>query len=992
MKLKVKLPLILVPLLIAPILLVSALSFESMRTNAKESLLDQMNSLIEQIKGNEEAIDQTLKANSVLFSGTSVLKNYLFIAEEDRYRFALLPLMNLFANYHNAYPDYDEICVVLPDGYEDTCFTSEVGKNRVENDASSRWFREMSQNNMDAMSSFEWNEATGEPIMLVAQRLMFIDPTKEDSTIMPPSHRGYLLISATLQRLKRQIENTTIGKMGGIVIIDDTGRPLYPEMQKITITNNKKLIEAAQSAIRGNNTQSIVIENNKLMIRATHLPGGLILVGYLPEMELIQAGTSLIQTILIVGGIIVFLFSGLLMLFLQFLIVNPLNKLGAGAEAIGSGKLETRFTVTQRDEVSLLAQQFNNMARGLMESRRLKDEAQSETLKLKEASIKSLKAADKLKDEFLANTSHELRTPLHGIIGLAESLQKGIAGPISPPVQENLTLIIASGQRLSNLVNDILDFSKLRHQALKLKLHPIDLHGACDLVLSMIRVIAEPKGLVLENRITVDLPAVMADENRLYQILYNLVGNAVKFTTEGYVAVRAFIDDEDMICIQVEDSGIGIPDADREIIFHSFEQLDSGLERVGAGTGLGLAITKQLIESHGGKIEALAREGGGTIFSFTMPKATKNLRIDDNRESAPSPARRLKEHSIDDIETSVINNTAVDALIDEKPRILVVDDETINLRVIENYLSINGYGVSTASSSAEALEKIAKEGEKFHLILLDVMMPGESGFTMCEKLRKTYSPESLPVIFLTALTREGDLKRGFDVGGNDYIPKPFGYTELLARINLHLSLSQQSRELVNVNTELEKRVKQRTQALEQAYDDMQRLASLDGLTGINNRRSLDLYIDEACENSEQNNNALSCAMIDIDYFKSFNDIYGHQGGDVCLSAIAHYLRSAAELYKGFLGRYGGEEFCLCLNLPLTEAIAVFEGARQGVEKLNINHEGTANGVVTISVGVAALSDKVCSSKDLIAAADEALYVAKGAGRNCVKMYRELVLK
>ncbi|WP_413698842.1 diguanylate cyclase [Psychromonas sp. KJ10-10] len=998
MKLKVKLPLILVPLLIAPILLISALSFESMRNNSKESLLAQMNSLINQIKDNEQAIEQTLKANSMLFSGTSLLKNYLFTAEEDRYRFALLPLLNLFANYHNAYPDYEEICVVLPDGYEDSCFISEVGKNRIENSASSDWFNQISQNKMTSMTSFEWDESSKEPIMLVAQRLMFVDPTKEDSTVMPPSHRGYLLISTSLKRLQRQIQNTTIGKMGGVLIIDKQGKPLYAQSQKIHFNDNKQLPKVARLAIETQSTQTIEVDNNKLMLRATQLPGGLTLVGYLPEVELIEAGTSLRHTILIVGIILVLLFSGLLMLFLQFLIVKPLNKLGEGAEAIGSGKFDTRMTFKQRDEVALLASQFNHMANGLMESRRLKDEAQAESLKLKETAIASLKAADKLKDEFLANTSHELRTPLHGIIGLAESLQKGVAGPISNSMRDNLALITASGQRLSNLVNDILDFSKLKHQSLKLALHPIDLHGASDLVLSMIRVIAEPKGLRIENRVAVDFPAAMADESRLYQILYNLVGNAVKFTTKGHVAVSAFIDNNDMICIQVEDSGIGIPETEIDTIFRSFEQLDSGLERGGTGTGLGLAITKKLIESHGGSIEVSARQGGGTIFSFTLPKASINQRDEDISNAMPNSINDQTSDLIDNqanledgaTDLVLLENVDKHLSYDEKPHILVVDDELVNLRVIENYLSINGYCVSTASSSFEGLEKIATKGQHFDLILLDVMMPNESGFTMCEKLRKNYSTENLPVIFLTALTREGDLKRGFEVGGNDYIPKPFGYAELLARIHLHLSLSQQSRHLRDMNLELEKRVKQRTEALERAYDDMELLANLDGLTGVNNRRSLDSYIGKAFQKTKNNNAFFSCAMIDIDYFKAFNDHYGHQEGDVCLATVAQNLRLVAEKHCGFLARYGGEEFCLCFDLPLTETFTIIQKACSDIESLGIVHLGSDKGTVTISAGVASVSETIHSATVLIAEADKALYKAKGAGRNCVKVNNELV--
>lgn len=984
MKLRTKLPLFLIPLVIGPLVIVSWLALERMRSNGEENVLRQMTTLIHEIAMGADNADRTMKANALLFSGSGLLKNYIFTPDEDRYHFALLPLVNLFASYHNAYPAYKEIRFILPDGYEDARFADFEAPNKNEDESQSRWFRNIQESNRPTVSSFEWNPDTLAPVMMVAHRLEFVDPTFEDSTAIEPSHRGYLVITVGLDRLKQQIINTDIGKSGGILIFDPGGRPLYPDAQRMQIPDTKAMFDVAESAVGKNNTVMFQIDREKLLIRAVSLPGGLTLVGYLPERELVQASKELGRTVVVIGLMAVLLSTGMLMQVLQYLIVRPLGRLGAGAQSIGSGKFDTRIAVTGHDEVALLAGQFNSMAQGLVESHRLRNEAQAEALELKESAIESLKAADRLKDEFLANTSHELRTPLHGITGLAESLLGGIAGPVPAVARDNLSLIIASGQRLSNLVNDILDFSKLKHRALKLALRPVDLKSACDLVISMVSVLAEPKELTLANRISTDLPQVMADENRLHQILYNLVGNAVKFTSEGQVAIEAFAEGE-MIRIQVEDTGIGVPECDREIIFKSFEQLDSGLDRAGTGTGLGLAITKKLIESHGGTIEVLSKGGGGSVFAFTLPYGPRPQRREDSTSpglSAIGANGPNKTPGMAVQKETWFSDTKQPA--GKKEHILVVDDEAVNLRVIENHLRINGFKVSTATSGAAAMVQIEKSADDLDLVLLDVMMPGKSGFEVCESIRKIYRYDFLPVIFLTALTRDGDLEQGFSVGGNDYIPKPFSYTELLARINLHLLLSRQSRDLHTLNAELDRRVQDRTQALERAYADMERLANLDGLTGVNNRRALDGYLAEAWERTSLTNGNLSYAIMDLDNFKAFNDTYGHQDGDDCLHAVAQAISRMAEKDKGFAGRYGGEEFCLILERPLNDALEMVKAICKEIRYLAIPHSGAATGLVTLSAGVSARDNTIASPEDLIHAADKSLYLAKERGRNRVE--------
>ena len=243
-----------------------------------------------------------------------------------------------------------------------------------------------------------------------------------------------------------------------------------------------------------------------------------------------------------------------------------------------------------------------------------------------------LRQLDKMKDEFLANTSHELRTPLHGMIGIAESLLEGAAGVQSPLARQNLALIVSSGKRLTNLVNDILDFAKIKARSLEIQHRPVSLNVVAEVVLAMSQVLLAGKSLTLNNEINEYLPPVEGDEDRLQQIFYNLIGNAIKFTESGTITLSARVvsepaelprDDVEtqtltfpLVAISVTDTGIGIPQEKRVAIFQSFEQIDGSSTRKYGGTGLGLAVTKQLVELHDGVI--WGRFDAGTGFDVYL--------------------------------------------------------------------------------------------------------------------------------------------------------------------------------------------------------------------------------------------------------------------------------------------------------------------------------------------------------------------------------------
>lgn len=416
------------------------------------------------------------------------------------------------------------------------------------------------------------------------------------------------------------------------------------------------------------------------------------------------------------------------------------------------------------------------------------------SLDLTEKNI-SLQKLDHLKDEILANTSHELRTPLHGMIGLAESMIQGAAGELPPRVLDNLSLIASSGHRLANMVNDLLDMAKIQDEGLNLIFRPVDLYSLSEMVVKLSRSLVGGKPLEIINTIQPDIPVACADEDRIRQVLYNLVGNAIKFTNQGTVELSARVitrvddigcrDGETMIEVSVSDTGIGIPDDYKEKIFESYQQVDGSDTRSYAGTGLGLAIAKKIIEFHNGTITVASGPQGGSVFSFTLPEAG---------DPVPETMDGVIIGSMNDVWSTndasgpfrlpaCINDGAFDG----SPAFLVVDDDPVNVKIIQNFFESMKCVVRTAPDGISALDSIER-GEPVDLVLLDIMMPVMSGYDVCKRIRINRSPEELPVIMLTAKNMMSDIDAAFEAGANDYIVKPFKLNELLARVSTMLRL------------------------------------------------------------------------------------------------------------------------------------------------------------------------------------------------------------
>lgn len=305
----------------------------------------------------------------------------------------------------------------------------------------------------------------------------------------------------------------------------------------------------------------------------------------------------------------------------------------------------------------------------------------------------------------------------------------------------------------------------------------------------------------------------------------------------------------------------------------------------------------------------------------------------------------------------MVDNT----LNDERHAILIVDDMTSNIQVLANALQ-DDYRIKVATSGERALQ-IAQSASPPDLILLDIMMPGLDGYQVCKQLKSDPKTSGIPIIFVTALSEVSDEEKGLNLGAVDYITKPFHLPIVKARVRNHMSL------------------KLKTDLLEE-------LSHVDGLTHIANRRHFNEVLDKEARRILRLNQPISLIMLDIDYFKPFNDNYGHGLGDECLTQVAKALRSVIKRPGDLLARYGGEEFAVILPETSEQgALKVAEDLRAAVEAMHFAHQySEVADHVTISVGVASNEhDQDQCMHSLLQRADQALYQAKKAGRNQVKL-------
>jgi len=429
---------------------------------------------------------------------------------------------------------------------------------------------------------------------------------------------------------------------------------------------------------------------------------------------------------------------------------------GRATDASEDGELECRFgDGGVRRMLSSRAPFFNSQGRPAGYIRVLTDV--TELARARQAA----EASDKAKTEFLANMSHEIRTPLNGILSMLQLLSRT---QLEEDQKDCVFTAIRSSRRLTQLLTDILDISRL--EAGKLDIFPTEFHFSdlTDSVRDLFAIPAKAKGLELRFTIDSSIPRfVVGDEGRVRQILFNLVGNAVKFTPQGVVRVTARRVERPggmAVNFRVVDTGIGIPSERLEEIFHPFTQVDGSAVRAHGGVGLGLAIVKRLVEMLGGHISVSSEPGRGTVIDATIP-------LQEGKTVRPA-------------EEPVFESELV------RRHILVVEDDRVNQLALTRMLQKIGHSAVVAGNGQEALEALQKE--HFDCVLMDIQMPVMDGVEATRRIRSAGNPDipaAIPIIALTGHAMSGDRERFLAEGMSGYLSKPVdmdGLAVLIAEV------------------------------------------------------------------------------------------------------------------------------------------------------------------------------------------------------------------
>ncbi len=659
----------------------------------------------------------------------------------------------------------------------------------------------------------KWNP---DRIMRTAPYRSLTTPDVNIGVVVPLSDEngtfyGVLGADITLTDLTSYISDFTLSHEGRVMLLDNEGKILAFQDKTKLFMEVREVFQDGDRVLRGEDKEHLLLEGagGRFHTYVHRSKGtGWTLAALLDEKHIEKSiGDVVLRNLAFLAASVVLL-SLVTLAGLYYSILSPLAALTRGTQYIRqSGDLAYRFAVRSRDEIRDLAEAFNQMLATMQEAEaRLKESREAlqhernvldarvkeRTAELEDANQSLLREIDvrtraeqaaeeanRAKSLFLANMSHEIRTPLNAILGFTQLLLRD--PHLRAEQRRSVQTVYRSGEHLLMLLNSILEMSKIEAGRMTVQVEDFDLHAMMNDLEAMFQVLTRNKGISLELVLEPDLPRwIRSDEQKLHQVLNNLLGNAVKFTDQGGVVLRVLKPSEagseaapggepgTVLLFEVEDSGPGIPENARQTIFSHFEQLTTG-SRMKGGTGLGLAIAKAYVELMGGGIEVQSRLGQGSVFRFTLPVALGTPGRGRHGDHPPFLGRLQPGQG--------------------ERRVLVVDDNETNREILVRLLEGAGFLVREAADGREACELYARWHP--HLVLLDMIMPEMDGFAVLEHIRNKDGSKAAPVIAVTASVLQSEKERVLSAGAVAFLKKPFKAEELFELLRQHLGVAFQ---------------------------------------------------------------------------------------------------------------------------------------------------------------------------------------------------------
>jgi two-component system sensor histidine kinase/response regulator len=766
MRLQQQLALAILPAILVPLLLIGGASYRQIDVTVRDRTLEAMQTAGEQLAAAIEA-DIVAATTSVGFLAiASPLTTYVTAPDEDsRYGLYQPNVLALLTDYQAAYPANLGLQLRSPDGLADIDWSrDEVGA--VAPQMLDDFVQRLRTGAAVPLTQVLPAAAGGRALLVVGTAIT--DAAVQRRPEVVPATRGYLIAVFDLRAVSARADALRFGTSGGVLLVDERGRPWGGSARQATWNPAASLSDAQRRTVTAFPIE-ITAEGSGRYVSVHRPHPQLLAIGSVARSEVSSVNPRIALTLLVLTLLVIWAMHRLVYATVKRVLLKPTQHLIGVARDMAAGNLLVPVGVHSADELGDLGRALRDLGNTLSASqaRTAQREAEREHALMQLQSARDrAEAASRSKSEFLARMSHEIRTPMNGVLGMTELL----AGTKLESRQRQFTETIRqSAEALLAIINDVLDFSKMEAGKLELDDAPFDLGDVVEEAAELLAGSADAKGLELICRLPPGLhTAYRGDGMRLRQVLINLLGNAVKFTERGQVMVQVneLLSGDParaLLRFEVRDTGIGIRPESIGMIFEFFSQADGSTTRRFGGTGLGLAISKQLVELMGGKIGVSSGPGEGSTFWFTVPMVPEH----------PASSELRPE-----------------ALIGS--RILIVDDNATNREILSQHLKSWHVEVTEAATGPQALRQLqaaATAGDPYDLVILDYQMPGMSGMDVTRALRATPALRDLSIVLLGSMSLDAEDSDGRAQRAAACLTKPVRRAHLREALTRLLSAS-----------------------------------------------------------------------------------------------------------------------------------------------------------------------------------------------------------